>query len=246
MVKTKSEITRLKHMEKVMRMFTHDLRNPLLNIQALIQDMNMTIDDARSAHSDGKKKALSTALDKELPEVIQMLHETSSRMDDIILGANEISHCMFDDLECESLDMHDMFLRCFALLKLADQALELHCSFMPNVYADPWAVKRIINEILSNAGKAIAVHKGCAKQIIIEANEADGFVYFQVEDFGCGFEEDNIPHVFEPFFSSSQFGKALGLGLTRVQALVEHHGGKVTVGNKENNGATITFSLPKV
>src|SRR5439155_17279087 len=80
-------------------------------------------------------------------------------------------------------------------------------------------------------------------------------VEIKVSDSGVGIEPSNLPHVFEPFFTSFdvsrhssgqfEFGRrGLGLGLTLVKAFVEMHGGQVHVASEPGKGTTFTLTLP--
>ncbi len=223
----------IKDMQKIMRVFTHDLRNPLLNIQALVQDIELAVRDAKGVAED-------------FPESLSMLKETANHMDDLIVGSNDIYHCMFDALECEQVDMHVLFQRCFEKLKLAEEDIALSCSAMPPVYADPWVAQRIVSELLSNAKKAISLSpNACSRLIKVSSSQEDeNLVHFYVEDSGCGFDEHEVSRIFEPFFSGKRFPHGAGMGLTRVKVWVENHGGSI---NAETipSCSVVRFSLPK-
>jgi len=221
----------MENMQKIMSVFTHDLRSPLLNIQALVHELDLNVRSGKVMNED-------TA------ETLDMLKATANRMDDMILATNEIYHCMFDELEIEAVDMHDMFLRCFASLKLADEGIALDCSAMPKVDADPLMVQRIVLELLSNAKKAIAANVADSpRNIRISAIVEQDMIWFCVEDSGCGFDVNEVERVFEPFFSGQRFTYGAGMGLTRAKALVEHHGGHIRVDSVAGR-ALVGFSLP--
>ena len=70
----------------------------------------------------------------------------------------------------------------------------------------------------------------------------------EVADNGPGISSDDMPHVFERFFTTGSSiadgRRSIGLGLALCQAIVEAHGGKISVANNETGGATFTFTLP--
>ena len=67
-------------------------------------------------------------------------------------------------------------------------------------------------------------------------------VWFTVEDRGNGFHPDDLPHVFDPFYSRRPGGT--GLGLPIVKRIVDFHGGHVIAENRAGGGAAMTIVLP--
>ncbi len=223
---------KMEKMQQMMRIFTHDLRNPLLNIQALVQELDLSVRAGKALNTDTF-------------ETLDMLKESANRMDDMIVAVNDIYHCMFDELEIEQIDIHDLFLRCFASLKLAEEGISLSCSAMPLVQADPLMIQRVVLELLSNAKKAMINNaEGSAKIIRITSVEESDVVWFCVEDSGCGFVEHELESIFEPGFRGQRFSYGSGMGLARAKAMVEHHGGTFDVESVARH-ALVGFSLPK-
>jgi len=69
-----------------------------------------------------------------------------------------------------------------------------------------------------------------------------GWVAGRIEDAGPGFRPEDLPRVFDPFFSRRRGGT--GLGLSIVQRVVEQHGGRITAGNRPDGGAVMELRLP--
>jgi signal transduction histidine kinase len=67
-------------------------------------------------------------------------------------------------------------------------------------------------------------------------------VRVNIEDKGPGIDPEKIQHVFRPFFTTKKEG--LGMGLSVCKSIVESHGGKISVENNPEGGATFYFILP--
>jgi signal transduction histidine kinase len=64
----------------------------------------------------------------------------------------------------------------------------------------------------------------------------------RVSDTGQGIPANDVPHVFEPFFTRSQGGTGLGLSIT--QRIVEEHHGEISVESREGKGTVFAVKLP--
>jgi signal transduction histidine kinase len=69
-------------------------------------------------------------------------------------------------------------------------------------------------------------------------------VIIKVKDTGAGIREENILHIFEPFFTTKDEGYGVGLGLSTVYGIIEHHKGTIKAESPPGNGATFTIQLP--
>lgn len=112
------------------------------------------------------------------------------------------------------------------------------------VEVDPLRMRQVIDNLLSNAIK----YSPEATDIEIEVAQVDGLVRTSVTDRGIGIPQDELPQLFERFHRarnvSSRYYGGLGLGLYIARAIVEAHGGKVTVVSEEGKGSTFTISIP--
>jgi PAS domain S-box-containing protein len=74
--------------------------------------------------------------------------------------------------------------------------------------------------------------------------EPGAYTLLTVSDNGVGIEENNIKHVFEPFFSTKPSGEGTGLGLSTVFGIVRMHSGWVDIYSAPNAGATVHIYFP--
>jgi len=113
---------------------------------------------------------------------------------------------------------------------------------MPLIPMDRPRVRQVFENLIDNALQ----HAPPVQTIRVDARvvvRADQrWLVCTVEDDGEGFRPEDIPHVFEPFFTRRERGT--GLGLSIVQRIVGEHGGRVTAGNRAEGGAVIALWLP--
>ncbi len=109
-----------------------------------------------------------------------------------------------------------------------DEPIELDC--------DPERVAQVLRILLDNA----LVHTPAGTGVRVSADRRNGHVRLEVSDRGLGIKGQNMPHIFEPFFTSNEEAQGAGLGLAIARELAERMQGRLTV--RSAPGAT-TFSL---
>lgn len=124
-----------------------------------------------------------------------------------------------------------------------------------NIQIDPnLAVRASENQLLQvmfnlvvNARQAMLGRRG--RLTIDAAPVGEDRVEINVRDTGCGIAPENLPRIFEPFFSTKQDAdkpdrRGLGLGLAISQSIIEDLGGTIAVTSELNVGTTFTINLP--
>jgi len=71
-------------------------------------------------------------------------------------------------------------------------------------------------------------------------------LHILLTDSGVGILPEDIPHIFEPFYTTKKDGKGVGLGLSVVYGIIDRHGGKISVESKAGKGTTFRIILPRV
>jgi len=70
-----------------------------------------------------------------------------------------------------------------------------------------------------------------------------GKIYLSVNDNGIGIPEEIRDRVFDPFFSTKNEAKGVGLGLAVVYGIVQQHGGRIRIESDSESGTTVTLEL---
>jgi signal transduction histidine kinase len=111
---------------------------------------------------------------------------------------------------------------------------------IPQIECYPQQLNQVFMNLLVNAGQAIET-KG---EIRIRTYEKENNVVVEVADNGAGIPEENLEHIFEPFYTTKKVGKGTGLGLSVVYGIIQKHRGKIEVDSVISKGSTFRVILP--
>jgi signal transduction histidine kinase len=119
---------------------------------------------------------------------------------------------------------------------------------LPPVLADPEALRRALQNLVTNALKYAADGRWVGIAADTAAVRGAREVRLHVSDRGRGIDAEDLPHIFEPFYrgryaQERQIG-GNGLGLSLVRRIAEAHGGRLTVKSAAGQGTTFTLHLP--
>lgn len=107
-----------------------------------------------------------------------------------------------------------------------------------SIWADAAQLQQVLQNLLMNALQAMPTG-GVA---VLRAHGRHGGVGFEVIDTGVGIAEENLPRVFDPFYTTRPDGH--GIGLAVVQQMVMQHGGEISVSSAPGDGATFKVWWP--
>jgi len=111
---------------------------------------------------------------------------------------------------------------------------------LPIIESDRGQLQQVFLNILSNAFAAVS--DGGQIDVLVEQREKDTVTVI-IRDNGPGIPEHDLPHIFEPFFSTKgDYGTGLGLSIT--YGIVEKLGGRIEVRSKPGEGAAFLVRLP--
>jgi two-component system NtrC family sensor kinase len=120
------------------------------------------------------------------------------------------------------------------------------------VYADSQQLLQVLTNLLTNAMQAMP--KGGDIEVIVEELETEPptgvhaprgrYARLAVKDQGEGIEPEDLPHLFEPFFTRKSEGEGTGLGLAVVEGIAKDHSGWVEVQSEPGRGSRFEVYLP--
>ena len=111
-----------------------------------------------------------------------------------------------------------------------------------HVYAQPVALEQVLHNLLMNAMQALDQVPPPERHLWVVLEVVDGFGQLSLQDNGPGMRNEDLPRVFEPFFSTREGG--LGLGLSLSESLTAGMGGTLLAFNRAPRGAEFVLKLP--
>jgi heavy metal sensor kinase len=113
-----------------------------------------------------------------------------------------------------------------------------------SVNGDRVALERVMFNLVENAVR----YSPTGENVTVRVSKAPPWIEIQIIDTGGGIAPEHLPHLFERFYrvdkARSRTHGGSGLGLSIVKALVEAHGGSVSVSSEVGHGSTFTVRLP--
>jgi signal transduction histidine kinase len=111
---------------------------------------------------------------------------------------------------------------------------------LPWLELDPGRIRQVLSNLVANA-----LHYSPVSGVIhVRYWQSEKQAHFDIQDSGPGISADELPHVFERFYRSTDSG-GMGLGLAIARHLVEAHGGTIMAESAPGKGTTMQITLPQ-
>lgn len=124
----------------------------------------------------------------------------------------------------------------------ADTMIDLQIkSSLPSLSIDADQISDAVTEILCNAVQA---QPKTSVNVSARVDEKTNRLLIIVEDDGIGMDGHTLSHAFDPFFSAKSAGRRVGMGLTRAQQYVSHHGGTLELRSVLGKNTVAIVALP--
>lgn len=222
----RQEMTRMDRLASLGRLsagIAHEIRNPLTGITLLLDDLH----DHPSFDSETKG-----LMSRALAEIERVEKLINSLLHYAAPPGSEFRLASLNTLVNETL----LFFR--KVCEKSGVQLESTLQEMPEFCFDPEKIRQVLLNLLRNSLNASA-EGGVIRVVTAVTGEA---ALLTVSDNGQGIAADDLPLVFEPFFTASSGGTGLGLSIS--QRIIEEHNGRIEVTSEEGCGTTITITLP--
>jgi K+-sensing histidine kinase KdpD len=217
--------------EQVLGVVAHDLRNPLHLVMATTELLG---------EPDLAPERRRELLGMTMRATAQMRRLVSDLLDAVRIQTGRLTL----DLESVTIgaivDQAEEMARPLA----AERSVILQTSASDRatrLRVDRARIQQVLGNLLGNAVKFTK----SGGRVVLEASIENEIATFRVRDTGPGIPPDRLPLVFEQFWQGdSKDRRGVGLGLAIAKALVEAHGGSITVESRVGEGTTFSFTLP--
>jgi signal transduction histidine kinase len=211
----------------------HEIRNPLNYI-------NLTLDHLRAkfAPADEEQKQKFVKLTAQLKAEV-------ARIDGQI--SDFLNYSRPAKANLQPIDAHKVVKDSLRIVEPEAEEKGIKVSLIehenvPPIMGDPEFLRSVFSNLFINALQAME-GSGGKLSVKISPSTDDGSVCFEVADTGSGIAEENLPKIFEPYFSTKETGT--GLGLAIVHKVVEVHNGTIEVESSQGEGTRFIVKLPK-
>lgn len=240
------EISERKQLQQATRELVHASRLAVAGelTASIAHEINQPL-GAILSNIDAAEMLLSSS-PASLDEVRQILDEI--RRDD--LRASEVIRRLRTllckrEMEIQPVDLNHVVSEVVWLTRVESdhRGVELKTELagdLPAVRGDKVHLQQVILNLFLNAHDAMADTRE-RKQLTVRT-VCNGDVVIEVSDTGPGILPEQLPRIFDPFFSTKKDGMGIGLSITR--SLVESHGGRIWAENNPGGGASFRFTLP--
>ncbi len=227
-------VERIASLGKLSSSVAHEINNPLSGILVYNKLIYKQLNSADFYHP--KKESILKNL--------KMIETETKRCGDIVKGLLDFSRKDREDFEPTHL--HKILDETYRLMTHSIKIADI--SFTTDFRAEkdllqcsPNQLKQACVALVVNAAEAIQ-EQG---QIIIRTiNPDEENIRVSISDNGSGIDKQDLPHIFEPFYSTKRDASGIGLGLSIVHGIIENHKGRIEVESEPGEGTTIAIILP--
>lgn len=204
----------------------HEINNPLAIISTYVQII-------------GKRSDIDDEVKKEIGIIYEEINRIAEKVSDLMNFAQE------GELKSERGDLNELVSRTLKMMRhqFSKKSIAVVEDYAPGellVDVDRNKIRQVMLNLLINALQSMESGTLTVKT----ARAEDGCASVRVTDTGCGISPEDMPRIFDPFFTKRKVGEGTGLGLAISYSIMQSHGGTIEVESEPGKGASFIVKLP--
>ncbi|MCK5689999.1 HAMP domain-containing protein [Myxococcota bacterium] len=228
-------VEKMASLGKLSATVAHELNNPLAAILTYAKLVDRSLPDS-----------LTPELREELGRYLSLVQKESTRCGKIVrnllLFARQSGGAFAPTEIRPVIDRSIMLVQHH--LQMSNIILEQNlCDGDDYASCDGDQIQQALLALMMNAVEAMSGDGEGTLTIVLRGDDAS--MTLAIKDTGPGILDENLPHIFEPFFSTKHAESDVGLGLAVVYGIVRRHGGKIDVDSAPGQGTSFTIWLPR-
>ena len=225
---------------KMAAVLAHEINNPLSGILTYAKLLRKWTDREEMPHDDSGR-----ARRQDICDSLDLIASESRRCGDLVRNLLTFSRTTPMNLQPANLNqVVDRSLRLVQhQLDLAGIQVQLQLDDdLPQVICDAAQIEQVILALVMNALDALP--QGGNLWIVTSFRHQPNLASIVVRDDGSGIPPEILPRIFEPFLTTKETGRGVGLGLAISHSILERHNGSIEVQSEAGRGTTFTVTLP--
>jgi PAS domain S-box-containing protein len=216
----------------------HELNQPLQGIRGYAQELQAIATPIVVGHPHANE------VDASLREIVSNVDKMAT-----IIGYLR-SFTRKSTENHEQADVHQAIDEALKMLsrQFASRGITVERNFgkdVPPIYANPLQLEQVFINLATNARDAIDASGKGKGTIRIYTRSAGNFIEILFKDDGVGMGERTRAKVFNPFFTTKEVGKGMGLGLSLSYGILSKLQGSIVVESELGKGAAFVIRIPK-
>jgi two-component system NtrC family sensor kinase len=229
------QVEKMATIGKMAAVVAHEINNPLAGILTYAKLLKRWVE----------RGDVVTPKKEEAEQCLELIAGESRRCGELV--KNLLTFSRTSQMNVQTTDLNTIVDRSIRLLthQMEMNGIELHLDLgegLPTLQCDPGQIEQVILALVINAIDAMP--RG-GNLWLGTRFKAPGELVFQVRDDGSGIDPELLERIFEPFVTTKESGKGVGLGLAVSHNIIERHHGHVDVESEVGKGTTFTVSLPQ-
>ncbi|MHC5059875.1 MAG: PAS domain S-box protein [Planctomycetota bacterium] len=244
-------IEKNRELEEIIRVATHDLRTPMVNIEGFNRILTSSCEELCSlTQKQNLPVELATqfkeVVGRDIPEAARIINLGVSKIDSLLDGLLRVAKLGYSATKMVELDMNAKITDIVDTMKYqaghAGAEVILDKPF-PSCIGDKIQINQVFSNLLANALKYLDPSR--PGLVRITGRTEENCSIYCVQDNGIGIAEDEISNIFGMFYRIDPDGDyGEGLGLAIVRRIVNRHHGEVWVESEQGKGSKFFVKLP--